>query len=171
MNIVVLLRTPNKSINPIVNTINCMVGFNYRRARIEFRDVKLILTCLISQKYSWFCLQNWFNLKLKIVASDSRINFYIQFFCSTHFCTNISKHKSLSSNQFCQNQFFFYRRTKHTLKKLSWYKLNRRSQRFCRFDIYKDEHLTYIYWFTIHDLCGLVCGWGGFVKLIRVWWC
>jgi hypothetical protein len=52
MNIVVLLRTPNKSINPIVNTINCMVGFNYRRARIEFRDVKLILTCLISQKYS-----------------------------------------------------------------------------------------------------------------------
>jgi hypothetical protein len=32
-------------------------------------------------------------LKLEIVASDSRIDFYTQNFYSTHFYKNISKHK------------------------------------------------------------------------------
>jgi hypothetical protein len=60
--------------------------------------------------------------KLEIVASHSRINFYTQIFYSTHFKTNISKHKSLHLQfNFRQNQFyvkinFSYRRTKHTLK-------------------------------------------------------
>jgi hypothetical protein len=33
-------------------------------------------------------------LETKIVAFDFRIDFYAQFFCSTHFCTNMSIHKS-----------------------------------------------------------------------------
>jgi hypothetical protein len=56
-----------------------------RGARTDCRGVELLLTCLVSQKLQ----------QLEIVDSDSRIDFYTQIFCSTHFCINISKHKSL----------------------------------------------------------------------------
>jgi hypothetical protein len=59
-------------------------------------------------------------LKLETVASHSIINFYTQIFCSTHFKTNISKHKSLilqfnfGQNQLCQNQIFLWRNQTYT---------------------------------------------------------
>jgi hypothetical protein len=84
-----------------------MFGFNFEAAIIDSRLVKLILPCLIFQKYNWFCLQDWFYLKLEIVTSSSIIDSYIQIFCSTHFCMNISKYKSFYLQiNFSQNQFY-----------------------------------------------------------------
>jgi len=56
-------------------------------------------------------------LNLEIVASDSRINFYTQTYCSTQ--VNVSKHKSLYLQlKFSHNQFIG--KTKHTLTKTAY---------------------------------------------------
>jgi len=82
---------------------------------------------LVALEYNWFCLQNWFYLKLWFVAFDYRIDFYTQIYSSTHFYTNVSKHKSLHLQlAFRHNQFyrinslkinFSNHRTKHTQRK------------------------------------------------------
>jgi hypothetical protein len=91
-----------------------MIGFNSRKVRV---DSDLFGFCKIESIPSL----EFILLKLEIVASDSKINFYTKCFCSTHFSKNIPKHKSLylrinftesimsKSNPYqkklCQNQF------------------------------------------------------------------
>jgi len=62
---------------------------------IDSRGVKLILTCLVVLKWSWFCLRIDSNLKLVFVAFESKHDFYTEIHGSTHFYINVSKHKPL----------------------------------------------------------------------------
>jgi hypothetical protein len=78
-----------------------MFGFSSGASKIDSRWVELIMVWLVSQKY------NWFYLKLENVAFDSKIDFYTNFFCSSHFYMNMSKHRSLYLQlNFGQNLFY-----------------------------------------------------------------
>lgn len=98
-----------------------MLGFTFEAPKIDSRHVELILTCLVALEYAF---QNWFYLKLGFVAFESKRDFYTEISCSTYFCKNLSKHKSLYLQlTFSHNKFyiinslkinFLLRWTKHT---------------------------------------------------------
>ena len=84
------------------------IWFYFRRVKIDFDHVELILKCLLAFDYNWFCLCNWFwlYLKLELIAFDFIIDFYTNLKFNS-FYMNVFIHSSLKIN-------FNHCKVKHT---------------------------------------------------------
>jgi hypothetical protein len=85
-------RIQTQSIEHVTKLI-MYIWFTFGGTKIDSKEVELILTCLVALSIIHFVSRIDSNLKLEIGASNYRIDFYTQIYCSTQFYINWCKHK------------------------------------------------------------------------------